>query len=128
MSASNAAASHNGAEMEDFVKSLLPGVNITGGHIDGEYQGVPLEIKSCQVCITDNSHTKTAQRSGRFVFSGDQHRDLKAENGEYLFLVHKEGVPFMGFRAPASCLDLPEFKGNRAVSWRVIVSQLAGVV
>ena len=36
--------------------------------------------------------------------------------------------PFLGFRAPASCLDLPDFSGNRAVSWRVIVSQLAGVV
>ena len=124
---SNATASHNGAEMEDFVKSLLPGVNITGGHIDGEYQGVPLEIKSCQVCIIDASHP-SGHRSGRFVFSGDQHKDLVNSEGDYLLVVHKDGSPFLGFRAPASCLDLPDFSGNRAVSWRVIVSQLAGVV
>jgi len=127
---SNATASHNGAEMEAFVRSMLPSATITAGKdgIDGDLEGVPLEIKSCQVCITDNSHPFTGKRSGRFVFSGDQHNALLESGGEYLLIVHKEGSPFLGFRAPASCLNLPDFTGNRAVSWRVIVSQLAEVV
>lgn len=127
---SNATASHNGAEMEAFARSMLPNATITAGNedIDGNLGGVPLEIKSCQICIIDNSHTTTGKRSGRFVFSGDQHKALIEAGGEYLLIVHKEGSPFLGFRAPAFCLDLPDFTGNRAVSWRVIVSQLAEVV
>lgn len=127
---SNATASHNGTDMEAFARSMLPNATIIAGKedIDGDLGGVPLEIKSCQVCIIDNSHPTTRKRSGRFIFSGDQHNALIESGGEYLLIVHKEGSPFLGFRAPASCLNLPNITGNRAVSWRVIVSQLAEVV
>lgn len=126
---SNATASHNGADMEAFARSLLPNAIITAGpeDIDGELYGVPLEVKSCQISITDNSHSKS-RRSGRFVFSGLQHQALVDSGGEYLLLVHKDGLPFLAFRAPASSLNLPEFSGNRAISWRAIVSKLAGAV
>ena len=127
MPGSNALASHNGAAMELFTRSLLPDLDFIGGHIDATLNGGAVEIKSCQICITDSSHP-TGHRSGRFILSGDQHRDLLAENGEYIFIVHREGLPFITFRAPASCLDLPPFKGNRAISWRIIVSQLSGAV
>lgn len=127
MAASNALASHNGAAMELFTRGFLPELDFIGGHIDATLNGAALEIKSCQIHITDSSHP-SGHRSGRFIFSGDQHRDLLAENGEYLFLVHRAGTPFITFRAPASALNLPDFHGNRAISWRVIVSQLSGAV
>ena len=127
MPGSNALASHNGAAMEFFVKGLLPEYDHIGGHIDGTLQGGAVEIKSCQKCITDSSHP-TGHRPGRFVLSGDQHRDLLAENGEYIFIVHTNGTPFITFRAYASALHIPLFRGNRAISWRIVVSQLSEAV
>ncbi|AYK14498.1 MULTISPECIES: hypothetical protein [Methanosarcina] len=115
---SNALASRNGCQIEEIIRTLYPGAQYDyRGIIDLHINGQPVEIKSCQAHVTDQSHG-TGTRSGRFVFSAEQHQTLIENQGEYILVVHKDGTPFLYFRVPASALDLPDFTGIKSVCWK----------
>jgi len=105
--------------IEDFVRKLFPDINFFNGQLDAEYHGVPVEVKSCQNLVTDNSHN-THRRTGRIAFESAQHRALSEAGGEYFCVVHEEGVPKTFFRAPTDKLQLHEFSGIRSVAWTTV--------
>jgi hypothetical protein len=120
-SESNALASQNGCRMEDLIKTLYPGATFDYlGLVDLTINGVRVEIKSCQDKIKD-SNNSGGTRSGRFCFKDLQHKELVENAGEYIFLVQREGIPFLYFRVPARCIDPGEFSGVKSVCWKTII-------
>lgn len=120
---SNARASHNGRVMENFITSLFPDITFFNDQLDAVYRDIPVEVKSCQVTITDHG-TSNSRRSGRFCFEGEQHKALLKAKGEYFFVVHEGCVPMAFFRVSAETLGLPEFVGVKSVSWRMIARKV----
>lgn len=119
---SQTAASQNGCTMEGIIKQLYPGAKLEyTGLIDATINGVRVEIKSCQEHVRD-SNNSGGTRSGRFVFNEEQHQALIENNGEYIFLVHNAGNPFLFFRVPARNVPLSEFTGIKSVCWKSIVT------
>lgn len=123
----NARASRNGEAIEEYVRRLLPDIHFLDGLFDAELDGTPLEVKSCQMTVTDNSHKNTRKRSGRFLFVSTQHNALQKAGGEYLFIVHEEGTPKISFRAAAEKLGLPDFSGCKSVAWRSVARKFVEV-
>ena len=120
--AGNLAAAQNGVTMEGIIKTLYPGAEFSYlGLVDLLIDGVPVEIKSCQDRIRDTSNAG-GSRTGRFCFKDVQHQALIENGGEYIFLVHKQGVPFLYFRVPAYCVDLPAFTGVKSVCWKTLIT------
>jgi len=118
---SNALASQNGIEMENIIKALYPGAHFEyKGIIDFLIDGVRVEVKSCQEFI-HASGNYDGIRSGRFCFNDLQHQTLIENNGEYVFLVHRGGVPIFYVRIQASKLKLGRFSGTKAVCWKTII-------
>lgn len=124
---SNTLASHNGCEMENIIKALYPGAEFHyKGVIDFSINGVRVEVKSCQETIIDNYTDKKhtgGLRSGRFCFTDFQHQTLIENNGDYIFLVHREGVPIFYFRVQARKLNLGKFTGVKAVCWKTLIRE-----
>ncbi|WP_048065456.1 hypothetical protein [Methanosarcina acetivorans] len=124
---SNALASNNGIEMENIIKALYPEAEFHyKGIIDFSIDGVQVEVKSCQEKINDTFSDKKHRgkpRSGRFNFSDLQHQTLIENSGEYIFLVHRGGIPIIYLRVPAVKLNLGEFTGVKAVCWRTILKE-----
>jgi hypothetical protein len=119
---SNAEACSNGSMMEDIIRALYPGAQFEyKGLIDLHINGRPVEIKSCKITVTDNSHNNKI-RSGRFVFSDLQHQTLLENEGEYIFLVHNECVPILYLRVPAHFINIPLFSGIKSISWKSVIS------
>ncbi|AKB47409.1 hypothetical protein MSKOL_1632 [Methanosarcina sp. Kolksee] len=119
---SQTAAAQNGCTMENIIKQLYPGAKLEyTGLIDATINGVRVEIKSCQEHVRD-SNNSGGTRSGRFVFNEEQHKALIENNGEYIFLVHTAGVPFLFFRVPARNVPLPEFTGVKSLCWKSIIT------
>lgn len=120
---SNALAARNGCLIEKIVRTLYPDAQFDyKGLVDLQINGHPVEIKSCQISVSDQSH-RTGIRSGRFAFSAEQHKSLIQNRGEYILMVHKNGEPFLFFRIQASALKIPEFSGIKSVCWKSIVSR-----
>lgn len=118
---SQTAAAQNGCTMEHIIQRLYPNAKLEyTGIIDATIDGVRVEIKSCQDRVRD-SNNSGGTRSGRFVFSEEQHKTLIENNGEYIFLVHNTGVPFIFFRVPARNVSLPNFSGIKSACWRSII-------
>lgn len=118
----NLTASQNGCTMESIIRTLYPGADFDyKGLIDLTINGVRVEIKSCQDKIKDN-HNSAGTRSGRFCFKDIQHQELIENQGEYILLVHRDGVPFLYFRVPANCLDLGNFTGIKSVCWKTLIT------
>jgi len=119
---SQTAAAQNGCNMERIIQQLYPGAKLEyTGLIDATIDGVRVEIKSCQDHVKDSS-TSGGTRSGRFVFNEEQHKTLIENSGEYIFLVHTAGVPFLFFRVPARNVTLSEFSGVKSVCWKTIIT------
>jgi hypothetical protein len=109
--------------MEAIVRALYPGAKFEyTGLIDFSINGVRVEVKSCQDKVHDSS-LSGGSRSGRFVFSDLQQQTLIENRGEYILLVHKEGVPIVYIRVPASKLQtiLGKFSGVKAVCWKTAI-------
>ncbi|MFZ2499572.1 hypothetical protein [Methanosarcina sp.] len=123
----NTTASQNGNMIEELARKMFPGLNFLNGQFDAELEGRFLEVKSCQAHIVDNSHPISHMRTGRFVFTAEQHQALLEQNGEYLFIVHVNGNPLITFKTPASSVSLSSFSGNKSVVWRKIAKQFLGV-
>lgn len=118
---SQTAAAQNGCNMENIVKALYPGARFEyTGLIDFSIDGVRVEVKSCQDKVSDSS-VSTRSRTGRFCFSDLQHQTLIENSGEYILLVHREGVPIIYVRAPAKKLQLGKFSGVKAVCWKTAI-------
>jgi hypothetical protein len=120
---SQTAAATNGCQMEAIVRALYPGAKFEyTGLIDFTINGVRVEVKSCQDKVYDSS-TSGGTRSGRFCFSDLQHQTLIENSGEYILLVHREGVPIIYVRVPASKLQslLGTFSGVKAVCWKTAI-------
>ncbi len=115
---SQTAAATNGCKMETIIRSLYPGAQFEyTGLIDFTIDGVKVEVKSCQEKVYDNS-LSGGVRSGRFCFSDLQHQTLIENSGEYILLVHKEGVPILYIRVPARKLKLGTWTGVKSVCWK----------
>lgn len=118
---SNTLASANGCEMEDIIKALYPGAKFEfKGVIDFLIDGVRVEVKSCQEYVIDNSAAHSV-RSGRFCFTDLQHQTLLENSGEYIFLVHRSGVPIFYTRVQAARLKLGKFHGVKSVCWKTAI-------
>jgi len=118
---SQTAAAQNGCNMENIVKALYPGARFEyTGLIDFSIDGVRVEVKSCQDKVFDNS-LSGGTRSGRFCFSDLQHQTLIENSGEYILLVHREGVPIIYVRVPARKLNLGKWTGVKAVCWKTAI-------
>jgi hypothetical protein len=118
---SQTAAAQNGCNMENIVKALYPGARFEyTGLIDFSIDGVRVEVKSCQDKVYDNS-LSGGTRSGRFCFSDLQHQNLIENSGEYILLVHKNSVPIVYVRVPASKLQLGKFTGIKSVCWKTAI-------
>lgn len=86
--AGNRTASHNGYTGEAYV-SLKYGLSINPlGRIDS--QDPPVEVKSCQVQITDRSRAPYT-RKGRYTLRKSQHDYLRSAGGHYIFLLLQGG-------------------------------------
>ena len=82
--------------------------------IDGEYNGRPLAVKTCQVWIHDACNTKRRRR-GRFYLRQHQHRVLISKNGFYAFIVrNKEGKVLFSKLVDAKDISM----GNRE-TWQL---------
>lgn len=120
---SNALASRNGCNIEHIITTLYPGAEFDyKGLIDLTINGIRCEIKSCQSSVKD-SHNSGGSRCGRFVFNEEQHLSLIENEGEYIFIVHKEGVPFLYYRVPARNVVLSKFAGLKCVSWKTVLME-----
>ncbi|AKB79092.1 hypothetical protein MSHOH_2609 [Methanosarcina horonobensis HB-1 = JCM 15518] len=120
---SNALAARNGCLIEKIVRTLYPDAQFDyKGIVDLKINGQPVEIKSCQVSVSDHSHG-SGTRSGRFAFSAEQHKSLIQNKGEYILMVHKSGEPFLFFRIPAAALKISEFSGVKSVCWKSVISR-----
>jgi len=124
----NTLASRNGEKIEEIARALIPGIHFLHGLFDAEFEGTPLEIKSCQAVITDHSHPNTRKRSGRFLFNRQQHDTLQEAGGEYLFVVHEGGIPMISFRTAADQVKLSGFSGSKCVAWRTVARKLVEVI
>lgn len=114
----NILAKHNGISMESWVKAIYPSAIFDyKGVIDSSIDNVRVEVKSCQNLITDKSY-KHGLRVGRICFNSYQHEILLKENGDYIILVQKEGVPFIFYRFPAHNLNMGSWEGNKCISWK----------
>jgi len=124
----NTLASRNGEAIEEIARPLIPGIHFLHGLFDAEFEGAPLEIKSCQAVITDHSHANTRKRSGRFLFNRQQHDALQEAGGECLFVVHEAGIPKISFRTAAEQVELSEFSGSKCVAWRSVARKFVEVI
>lgn len=112
----------NGCSMENIIKTLYPGAEFEyNGLIDLSINGKRVEIKSCQDRIKDS--TSSTGRSGRFIFRQEQHEALIENAGDYIFLVHKEGIPIIYVRAPACKIDLLKYKGSMSLCWKTVIKE-----
>jgi hypothetical protein len=106
-------AQENGRVCEALIKDILPGLEPAEGS-DFSFMGAPLEIKSCQVKI-DRSDEKNP-RSGRFYLRDYQHSELLEKNGRYVLAV-MDGAEIVHSKIILASKFLPEFTGNKTVSW-----------
>lgn len=95
----------------------LVGAEYIGLLYDAFYQGKPLEIKSCEVRIKD-SHAILGHRAGRVVFWDKQHEELLNTGGNYYLIIHEGAEVLRSKLVKAESLNLPEFHGMKAVSWK----------
>ena len=86
---SQALAARNGHNIESQICNFLGIPHDYNGIVDAHLNDRPLEIKSCQMIITDKSHSNQT-RQGRFVFNEEQHRHLVRNNGIYALIVHDD--------------------------------------
>ena len=121
-SESNTLANHNGRMIEEIVQTLIPELQYVGKNLDAEYQGKPLEIKSCQRACHRADQAKK-ERAGRFWFRADQDRVLKEEDGFYALVVHDQGNLHFFYLAEARKL-LKDFSGAMTVSWKTIARRV----
>lgn len=121
---SNIIASRNGREMEKAVL-LYMGLEHIGQPVDSSLEGIPLEVKSCQIRIGDNSHSNNC-RSGRIVFESEQLKYLKANDGILVCIVHEDYVVHHSWMMKAELVQLQEFGGNRSVPWPTVRGWLNG--
>jgi hypothetical protein len=108
--------------IEEIVQTLIPELQYVGKNLDAEYQGKPLEIKSCQRTCHRADQAKK-ERAGRFWFRADQDQVLKEEDGFYALVVHDQGNLHFFYLAEARKL-LKDFSGAMTVSWRTIARRV----
>jgi hypothetical protein len=121
-SESQTLAATNGCIMENIIKNLYPNAQFEyTGLIDLTIDGKRVEIKSCQDRVRDSS-TSTG-RWGRFHFREEQHSTLIENEGDYIFLVHHEGTPFIYLRIPARDIKLSKFKEEKALCWKSVIRE-----
>ena len=87
---SNTTASRNGHSIESQICDFLGIPHDPNAIVDAYLDDKPLEIKSCQIVIGDNSHPNGI-RSGRFKFNQEQHMYLTENDGIYALVVHRDG-------------------------------------
>lgn len=111
ISAKNARASNNGKIAEDYISNEYHIEITTKAIIDGHYNGFPVEVKSCQLWITDN-HNSLSRRRGRFWLREDQHAHLLKNSGFYIFVLLEDEQPLYSKFIPAWSIS-PLFTTNR---------------
>lgn len=82
-------ASKNGDAIETIILGILGTRHSKLDVIDTVVDGIPIEIKSCQVKVYDK-YAANGWRYGRFVFNDEQHDELLLKGGMYAFVVHDE--------------------------------------
>lgn len=116
----SARALHNGKYCEELIREMVPELHASE-EADGELFGSPLEIKSCQAHVFRSD--KRNPRSGRFYIRDYQHRDLLEKKGRYLFAV-LDGEQITHTRLILASRLIPEFSGNKTLTWRTLFNHI----
>jgi len=116
---SNSVAKNHGILAESFVSKSV-GIEVQPMSIFDVLNigGAPMEIKSCQLWVTDKSNSKNRRR-GRFVFNAKQHSELVKNDGYYFFCLIDEHDEICACKCvPAAAIYHPTLKNdsNRSVS------------
>lgn len=119
MPRNNALASHNGREVEQQVLHCL-GIDHIRQPVDSCLKGHPLEVKSCQQYVRDQAHTNN-RRSGRFLFTSEQHEYLLETEGSYVFVVRHCSDIIKTKILRADLLGLKRFEGVLQMTWHKVM-------
>lgn len=121
LSQQNQKAARNGKIGEHFASIVYDTEIAQGALIDGEYYGLPLEVKTTQVWVYD-AHNSQGRRRGRFYLTKEQHKFLLETGGYYCFVLLDESgdVIFSRLRL-ASDVDLPP--SSRQLVWTRIFEE-----
>ena len=114
LSEHNERSARNGLIGENYAEIHYQTTVCQNALIDAEYNGRPLEVKTCQVWIHDASNSKRRRR-GRFYLRQAQHTALISKNGLYAFvLLNKEGKVLFSKLVDANAISM----GNRE-NWQL---------
>ena len=112
----NARSVRNGIIGENYAEIHYQTTVCQNALIDAEYNGRPLEVKTCQVWIYDACNARKRRR-GRFYLRQDQHRALISKNGLYAFvLLNKEGKVLFSKLVDANTISMGKRK-NWQLPW-----------
>ena len=122
-------ANTNGCAMEDIVQSLYPHSTFSRvGLIDMFIDGVPVEIKSCQKYVKNYENGETTRRRGRFHLREEQHKQLLAMEGDYIFIVQEDQKIIFYARVKANTLKEVKFRNETTLTWTSIFRGIFGGV
>lgn len=121
ISEQNQKAYRNGRIGEYYASIVYDTEISTNALIDGEYCGLPLEVKTTQVWVYDASNTQMRRR-GRYYLTKEQHKYLLETGGYYCFvLLDEEGKVIFSRLKLAADVDMPP--SSRQVVWTRIFEE-----
>lgn len=113
-------AARHGKFFEETVLTLLPEAEPSpDGETDFCFLGAPLEAKSCQIIVVDNTKKGPNTKSGRIYLRDYQHEYLVKNRGRYVIGV-MDGESVIKTRMILACRLSPNFDGCKTLTWRTL--------
>lgn len=112
----NTTASQNGLFCEEYVRRMFPGLVWKGELCDAQYGNIPVDVKGCEAWYSREDKPHATKRAGRFTLIEEQHAELIAKNGFYLFVVHIGELIVKSILVSASKISF-----HKQVSWTTVL-------
>lgn len=108
----NRKAVENGQFCEDYAKRQLPGLKWVDGIYDAVFNGLPIDIKGCEVYYSRGDRG-SKRRSGMVMLNEGQNREIG--NGWYFIVVHYGELVVKSFFVQASKVEFD--KPLKQLAW-----------
>lgn len=121
LSEQNRKVARNGAIGERYAAIVYDTQIAVNALIDGEHQGLPLEVKTSQIWVRDASNSKNRRR-GRYLLDQTQHDYLLDNNGLYAFVLLDQAEEII-FSRLVFAKDVPMPEKSMQVVWTRIFEE-----
>lgn len=108
----NTKAIENGQFCEEYAKRQLPGLKWVGGIYDAIFNGLPVDIKSCEAYYS-RIDRRSKRRSGMITLNEDQNKEIG--NGAYFCVVHCGELVIKSFFVPVANVEFD--KPLKQLAW-----------